>query len=151
MKLLHLFRVSPLLVLLMSATLYSGIAAADLRVLVTFDTMDHRVQKVVQLEAENQATAAIAASRNQVEEKHGNVVVQWFSVDGVVLLDTTMEDPRVMHAPLTGSEPNPTKVVLPDGAYLLTGPAESAMLEVRLPANNVLGLAAQIWQFELNL
>lgn len=143
------------LLLMCFVLLFSGAAQAQLRVLVKFDETEHRIHRLVTVKSNNPELAqqlALHADELSADElRAGKVSVLWLSVDGAVLLRSAMEDPRITHAPLSGADSNPTFVSLSEGAYMVSGPKSSAMLEIRLPANSALGLQAQIWQFQLNL
>ena len=137
------------LLLMCFALLFSGIAQAQLRVLVKFDEIEHRVHRLVTLKSNNPELAQQLALQDADGQSSGAVSVLWLSVDGTVLLRSAMEDPRIAHAPLSGAHANPTYVSLSEGAYMVSGPKSSAILEISLPTNNTLGLQAQTWQFQL--
>ena len=132
------------------ALFFTVVAQAQLRVLIKFDETEHRIHRQVSLKSSNPELAEHQASQNANDPSPGAVNVLWLSADGTVLHRNAMADPRVTHAPLGGAQSNPTFVGLSDGAYMVSGPEASAILEVRFPENHALGLQAQTWQFPLN-
>ena len=132
------------------AFFYASAAFAEVRVLIKFDGTDHRLHRLVNLEPVNPALVAEQASQHSMEQNPGKVGVLWMAADGSVLHTNSIDDPRLTHAPHSGAV-SPSVVGLSDGAYMVSGPAGSAVLEIRLPANDALALQAQTWQFDLNL
>lgn len=138
-----------ILPVLLFALLVMTEARADLRVLIKFDAMEHRIHRLVSVESDNPAFATEQSLQNSVAQNPGKVSVMWIGADGSTLLSSSMDDPRLVHTPLTNSDSGPTIVSLNEGAYMVSGPSNSQILEIRLPANSALALDAQVWQFEL--
>jgi len=132
------------------AMLIAGIADADIRVLIKFDATEHRVQQQVHVKSAIPAFAVEQTSQNSTAINPERVSVRWLGADGTTLLTASMQDPRLVHAPLAIAEASPTMVGLDEGAYMVSGPSNSSILQIRLPANSALALDAQTWQFELN-
>jgi len=138
------------LALFLSGLVCFSVAHAELRVLIKFDESGHRVHRQVNIASENPMLEPEQLLQSFLTRNPGKVVVLWRAADGSTLHTSSMEDPRLTHAPLTGTDPSPTIVDLNQGAYMVTGPSDSTTLEVQLPANGALALDAQTWQFELN-
>jgi len=136
------------LVLLLAGTMVTGVTHAELRALIKFDSGEHRLHRLVKIES-NPLQTALQAAMNTPALQPGKVIIVWKGADGAVLHSESIEDPRLTHAPLIGDDAVPATIGLSDGAYMVTGPEQSAFLEVRLPANTALALMAQTWQFEL--
>lgn len=137
------------IVLTCAAMLLACNAQADVRVLINFDESGHRVHRLVNVENTNPAFATTQPSQSDIEKSQGKVALFWIGANGATLLSASMDDPRLTHTPLTSADTGPTFVRLTEGAYLVSGPSNSTILEIRLPANNALALQAQTWQFKL--
>jgi len=144
-------------------------ANGEFRALIRFDHTGHHLHRLVRYEPTPQSDfsprssaqhrrapasfsgrysdnkpIAFAASPNLI-------VVQWLAADGQVLATHSGSDPRLTHAPLTADGLAPIFAVLPEGAYLLSGPLTSSHIQIDLPANPVLGLLAEQWNLSLDL
>jgi len=151
MRSLNRFRIASLVVTLLIALLFAGLLQAEIRVLIKFDESGHHIHRLVSVASINPLLEAEQQVQADILSDPGSVVVRWLDGDGSTLQMTNMEDPRLTHLPLTGADTRPTIVDINQGAYLVSGPSESTILEIRLPANGALALDAQTWQFELNL
>lgn len=136
--------------LLSAAVLFSSTALAELRVLIKFDEAAHRVHRLVEVESTIAELTESQPGLSASEQSVGEVSVLWLDATGAVLRRERMSDPRVTHAPLLTAEASPTFVGVTDGAYMVSGPTGSVILEIQLPANDALALHEQTWQFELN-
>lgn len=127
---------------------------SELRVVVEYDSTGHRLLRVVELPSSQSAPvsdhlygkAKAAINPNDAISK---VKLLWFSADGALINSALMNDPRLTHAPLSGGEQSPSVVGLKAGAFMVSGPSESAILEVHMPANMTLGLDQQVWRMNL--
>jgi len=148
------------LILLAAVSLLSTICLAEereireIRVVVEYDNTGHRLLRVVELPASQSAPISDhrkgeAQSKINPNNAISKVKLLWFSADGVLITSALMNDPRLTHAPLTGSDQSPSVVGLTAGAFVVSGPFESAVLEVHMPANVTLGLDQQIWRIIL--
>lgn len=137
-------------VFILGCLLVSGSVQADLRVLIKFDHAEHRVHRLVEVKSANPAFDLLKPSPENALSDPTKVSVQWLGVDGSTLFSASMNDPRLTHVPLANADASPTLIGLNEGAYMVSGPSDSAILRIRLPANTALALDAQIWQFELN-
>ena len=138
------------LAMMLAVSIFAGNAQAELRVLIKFDANEHLVHRLVEVEAINPALAVAQSAQNDIAQNPGKVRVHWLAADGSTLYSESIDDPRLTHAPLSVADSSHTLVSLSSGAYMVSGPRESAVLEVHLPQNNALALEAQIWQFQLN-
>ncbi len=147
------------LVVLSGLSLISSTAVAELRVLVEYDAYGHRLMRVVERKAKPQApqslhlkTAPAAQENNNGqghEHAHTSITLLWYAADGSLIESQSMGDPRLTHAPLEATGQAPTVIGLDSGAYVVSGPSQSAVLEIQLPQNDILGLDAQSWRLEL--
>lgn len=142
-------------VIVMAAlSLFSSICLAEVRVIVEYDSVGHRLLHVVELPSsrpapisahlDGQAKAAITP-----KDAVSKVKLLWFNTDGMLITTALMDDPRITHAPLSGVDQAPSVVSLASGAFVVSGPSESVVLEVHMPANVTLGLDQQFWRMNL--
>jgi len=135
----------------------SGVAAAELRVLLAFDEQGLRVARVRGNDAPEPDLARPAGSPSPVNRARaaafGDAVLLWRDVDGRVLLTTRFPDPRLGHAPTGTSLHDATtggRVVLDSGAWQVRGPAAATRLDVRLPMHLLPALGAEEWLLSLD-
>jgi len=141
---------------LISATLllFSSICLAEVRVVVEYDSTGYRLLRVVDLAPSRSATISDHLDGQTKAEitpydAISKVKLHWFSADGVLINTALMDDPRLTHAPLTGADQSPSVVGLETGAFMVSGPSDSAVLEIHMPANVTLGLDQQFWRMDL--
>lgn len=142
----------PVLIVL---SLFSASGLAEMRVIVEYDHSEHRLLRVVDL-----PTGRAAPVSEHLEGKAkpaftptdavSKVKLRWFGADGELISTALMDDPRLTHAPLTGTSQTPTVVGLNSGAFMVSGPSGSAVLEIHMPANALLGLDQQLWRMMLD-
>lgn len=141
------------LALSMSASVHANASPAKVRVLVKFNPAGHQLHRVVPL-----AASAITsnndsefAAKPDVAANRYHAALRWLDQNGELLASATMPDPRVTHAPLSDDGQSPTFVALFEGAYVVAGPGNSKVLEIDLPANPGIGLAAAVWRLDLTI
>jgi len=120
--------------------------SADIRALVKFDGSGHQLHRVVQVSG----TKTNADEVNLGVVGQGYAVVRWFDINGDMIRETVIDDPRVTHAPLSAQQSGPTYLAITEGAYLLEGPDSSVILQVDLPPIAGIGLAAETWRLTLS-
>jgi len=129
------------------SVLFSVNSFAELRVIVEYEGPDYRILRVVELPSSKTAPISdhLKASSERVHAKSTtDVKLLWFDTDGALIRSSSIDDPRLTHAPLSQIGQSPTVVGLNVGAFMVTGPSESAVLEIHLPANAAIGLDEQI-------
>jgi len=141
--------------LLYIGSLYSGSALAEVRVVVEYDHFEHRLVRVVDVPSTQPASLLehLAEKSKPVitpTDAVSKVKLLWFSADGELISTALMDDPRLTHAPLTGTDQMPTVVGLDSGAFMVSGPSNSALLEIHMPQNATLGLDQQLWRMSLD-
>lgn len=132
----------------------ADIRVADVRVIVEYDSTGHRILRVVDLPASRSAPISDHLNgkiKPDITPKDtiSKVKLLWFSADGVLIKTALIDDPRLTHTPLSGTDQRPSMIGLEAGAFVVSGPPESATLEVHLPANITLGLGQQFWRMDL--
>lgn len=142
------------LIVVAALSLLSSICLAEVRVVVEYDSTGHRLVRVVEVPSsrpvpisdhlDGQAKTAITP-----KDAISKVKLLWFNTDGMLITTALMDDPRITHAPLSGGDQAPTVVSLETGAFVVSGPTDSAVLEVHMPANVTLGLDQQLWRMDL--
>jgi len=143
-----------IVIVLSTLCLLSPIVLAEIRVIVEYEGAHHHIVRVVELPSRQPAPmsdhldAKTKASFTPTDAM-SKVKLLWFSADGEMISTAVMDDPRLTHAPLTGSDQSPAVVSLNAGAFVVSGPSESAVLEIHLPANTMLGLDQQFWRMML--
>lgn len=138
-------------VMLLCSMLLVNTAHADLRVLIKFDGDAHSLHRIVSVETINPALLNEQVANSIVELTPGKASVRWLDADGAIVFSENINDPRLTHAPLGNGAETPTMVSLSNGAYMVSGPSGSRILQVRLPAINALALSAQTLEFQLTL
>jgi len=142
------------MIVLATLLLCSSVALAEVRVIVEYDSSGYRVLRVVEL-APSQSLPISDHLGDQTNaqitpnDAISKVKLHWFSADGVLINTALMDDPRVTHAPLTGADESPSVVGLETGAFVVSGPSDSAVLEIHMPVNVTLGLDQQLWRMDL--
>lgn len=142
------------IVVLATLLIFSSICLAEVRVIVEYDHTGYRLLRVVDLPPSQSAPISdhlggqtrAAITPNDATSK---VKLHWYSADGVLISTALMDDPRLTHAPLTGADQAPSVVGLETGAFMVSGPSDSAVLEIHMPANVTLGLDQQFVRMEL--
>jgi len=150
----YLYRSINVLVVLATLLVFASASLAEVRVIVEYNSPEHRVLRVVELPSSRPALVSdhLAATPKNVPTPAGissKVKLLWFNVDGALISTELINDPRLTHSPLTGSSQAPTVVGLDKGAFMVTGPSESTVLEIHMPANATLGLDQQLWRMVL--
>lgn len=148
-------RIAGAIVVTMIALLSSN-SSAQLRVIVEYDETEHRVLRVVELPSTSSTPISdhlVAAAENELPpvDAASKVKLLWFNANSELISTDFIEDPRTVHAPLTSVEQSPTMVGLSEGAYVVTGPSESRVLEIQMPVNLALGRGKQVWRLLLEL
>jgi len=147
----------PLLAAMCAAlSLISTAVLAEVRVLIEYDNTEHRLLRVVDVPANRsvpisdhlKGKASPALSPTDITSK---VKLLWFGFDGQLISTALMDDPRLTHAPFSGADQLPTVIGLDAGAFMVSGPSGSAVLELHMPANVTLGLDQQLWRMMLDL
>ncbi len=132
--------------------LFSSQLLAEQRVLIRFDETGHHLHRVVSLTAEKTVPLSDtkeAVSTNALSPQRYDMQVQWYDSVGNLLATHHQADPRVSHAPSQQRSVKPTFVRLLNGAYVVTGPASSTLVHIKLPDRLDVGLAAETWQVHL--
>ena len=133
---------------------------AEVRVIVEYDNTEHRLLRVVDLPVSRSAPVSDhlrgkskdsqqSAAEDSSAAALSKVKLLWFDANGEMISSALIDDPRLTHAPLTGTDQSPTVVSLKAGAFVVSGPSESTVLEIHLPANVPLGLGRQYWRMML--
>lgn len=136
--------------------LLSSNSFAQLRVIVEYDDTEHRVLRVVELPSKSSVPISdhLAAASDQEllpDDAASKVKLLWFNANSELISTDFIDDPRTVHAPLTSVEQSPTMVGLSEGAYVVTGPSDSRVLEIQMPVNIALGRGKQVWRLMLVL
>jgi len=143
----------PLLILLLS----SSVSLAEVRVIVEYDNAEHRILRLIDLPTRRSVPISdhlagkpkAGLNPRNVAVMASKVKLLWYGADGEVLSTDFMHDPRLTHVPLSDSDQSPTVVGLDTGAFMVTGPTESVVLEIHMPQNSTLGLDRQFWRMML--
>ena len=137
------------------ASVSSGPAAAELRVLLAFDNDGYRVTRVVRDELPAAASAERSAGKPPapfspapIAPLYGEIRLIWIDREGRVLANRRAPDPRIAHPAAVAGE-GMRRVALERGAWLASGPDEAVTLLLRLPARAALALPAAEWRFDL--
>ncbi len=125
----------------------SCVAQAELRVIVQYDDSGHNLLRAVELPETNALPTEL--STELLKNALTRVTLKWYDSDGRLMHAGSITDPRLVHAPLTSTTEAPEVVGLNTGAYMVSGPIGSAVLEVQLPANPTLGLDAHTYRIDL--
>jgi len=135
----------PVVAFLLLAT--GSFANAELRVLVQYDEQVHSLLRLVVIPESDTQSAKLTA--HAPGNAFSRVSLKWFGPDGQLMHTGSIVDPRLVHAPLTDSGVSPQVVGLNSGAYMVSGPTGSVVLEIQLPANPTLGLGAHTHRLDL--
>jgi len=142
------------IIVLAALSVFNSICLAEVRVIVEYAGTDHRLVRVVELPPSPPAPMSdhLVTKAKQVitpTDAILKVKLLWFGANGDLISTALMNDPRITHAPLSGGDQSPTVIGLDSGAFVVSGPSESAVLEIHLPANAMLGLDKQFWRMML--
>lgn len=129
--------------------LFASQLSAEQRVLIRFDESGHHLHRVVAMPAEKFVPQSDTQSDTQFDTQRYAMQVQWYDSVGHLLATDYVADPRVSHTPSQKPNTKPTFVRLLDGAYVVTGPMQSTVLQITLPDRFDVGLAAETWQVYL--
>lgn len=135
-----------------AALLLASPVLASQRVLIRFDETGHHLHRVVSIAVEKsapQSDSKVPVSKDVVSPQRYAMQIRWYDPTGNLLATDYQADPRVSHAPSQKSSVKPTFVRLLNGAYVVTGPPQSTLLQIKLPDRLDVGLAAEIWQIHL--
>lgn len=138
------------LMVFVTLTLVSTLGLAELRVVIEYNSVEHKLMRLVEINSTHSGPVSDHLGATQSQDSAKLVKLRWFGADGLVIGRGSIEDPRLTHAPLTDSVQAPSVIGLVEGAYVVSGPIDSTLLEIQLPANSALGLEEQVWQIVLN-
>ena len=81
---------------------------------------------------------------------NGFARLTWYDLSGVMLAQTEVPDPRVVHSPSHIDGFAASWSSLSSGAWLVSGPESAVTVKIILPESTMLGLATEYWNLELN-
>lgn len=126
----------------------SSLACADLRVLFSFSEAGVQVHRVMTLETRSDFTAQLAAEA-LTGQSADSMRLRWLDANGRILANTLEPDPRVAQAPDHVNASRLSRLGLQNGSWVAAGPDGAESVEVILPEQPGLALAAQTWSLSL--